>query len=75
MHADDVRRWVAQFEAVAAADRAELRRRGPRPEEAIRLAVSMMAAARTGRVPDPLREQEEATVNAIWVTLHQRLRR
>lgn len=75
MHADDVRRWVAQFEAVAAADRAELRRRGPRPEEAIRLAVSMMAAARTGRATDPLREQEEAAVNAIWVTLHQRLRR
>ena len=75
MHVADVRQWIAQFEAVAEADRAELRRRGPRPEEAIRLALSMIAAARPGHVADPRREQEELAVNALWVTLHRRLRR
>ena len=71
----DARRWIAGFEAAAAADRAELQRRGPRPEEAIRLALSLIAAARTTHATNPLRDAEEAAVNATWVTLHRRLRR
>lgn len=74
MRAADVRQWIAQFEAVAEADRAELRRRGPRPAEAIRLALSMISAAPPGSVGDRRREQEALAINALWVTLHRRLR-
>ena len=75
MRAADVRRWIAQFEAMAEADRAELRRRGPCSAEAIRLALSMIAAGSLGSVSDPRREREDLAVNALWVTLHRRLGR
>jgi hypothetical protein len=48
MRAADVRNWIAQIEAMAEADRAELRRRGPRPAEAIRLGLSTISARSLG---------------------------
>jgi len=79
MDAREVRRWIAGFEAVAQADRDELRRRGPDPAWAISLALSMMAAAdRAGRgvdAADPRREAEDEAVRAIWARLRERARR
>ncbi len=79
MNAGEVRRWIAGFEAIAHADREELRRRGPDPAWAISLALSMMAAAeRAGRglgTPDPKRETEDEAVRAIWARLRERARR
>jgi hypothetical protein len=79
MDAREVRRWIAGFEAIAQADREELRRRGPDPAWAISLVLSMMAAAdRAGRglgAADPGREAEDEAVRAIWARLRERARR
>jgi hypothetical protein len=79
MDAREVRRWMAGFEAIAQADRDELRKRGPDPAWAISLALSMMAAAdRAGRgvgTPDPGREAEDQAVRAIWARLRERAHR
>ncbi len=79
MNAAEVRRWIAGFEAIAHADREELRRRGPDPAWAISLALSMMdaadQAARGLGTADPKREAEDDAVRAIWARLRERARR
>jgi hypothetical protein len=74
-----VRGWIAGFEAIAAADREERRRRGPDPAWSIRVALSMIGAARrAGLAPaaeDPRRAAEDAAVRATWARLRERLAR
>ena len=78
MDAAQVRRWIAGFEAAAEADRQALRRRGADPTWSIRLALSMIDAARhdSGQaLRDPLREAEAERVRSVWARLRQRLLR
>jgi hypothetical protein len=72
-----VRQWMAGFEAIAAADREEWRRRGPEPAWSIRLALSMIEAARRANraAVDPRRAAEEDAVRAVWERVRDRLRR
>src|ERR1700694_4163573 len=70
MDARQVRRWVANFEAAAEADRQALRDRGIARERSIGLSLSMIAAVRRalgGRViADPTREAEAEHVREVW---------
>jgi len=79
MDSRQVRRWIANFEAAAAADRQALRDRGIDRAWSIGLSLSMIAAVRHvlgGRVVyDPLREAEDERVRKIWRRLRDRLRR
>lgn len=78
LDAMQVRRWIAGFEAIAEADRAAMRRRGPDPAWAIALALSMIEAAERagGPIADhPSREAEDAPVREVWGRLRARLRR
>jgi hypothetical protein len=79
MDARQVRRWIANFEAAAEADRQALLGRGIDRERSIALSLSMIAAARRrlgGRVVrDPLRETEAERVREVWGRLRERLRR
>lgn len=73
-----VRRWIAGFAAISAADREERRRRGADPAWSIGLALSMIRAARASRAPAttaPRREKQEEAVRATWARLRERLRR
>jgi hypothetical protein len=51
---------------------------GPQPEKKIRLALSLIEAARAaagGRYPvDPRRAESDATVRRVWNTLRERSR-
>ena len=75
----EARRWVAQFEAAASADRREKRRQGPRPEQSIALALSLLNAARVaagGRpLVDPTRDERDNAVRATWIRLRSRMQR
>ena len=79
MDPTQVRRWIANFEAAAAADHEAHRDRGIDRERSISLSLSMIAAARRalgGRVvDDPLREAEDDRVREVWRRLRNRLRR
>ena len=79
MDSKQVRRWIANFEAAAEADRQALRGRGIDREGSIALSLAMIAAARRtlgGRVVhDPLREAEDERVREVWRRLRDRLRR
>jgi hypothetical protein len=79
MRASDVRRWIAGFEAAAAADREMLRRDGPDGGWSIRLGLALIAAARrAGWQPgdtDPARERGAEAVRQTWGVLRRRLRR
>ena len=79
MDPTQVRRWIANFEAAAEADRQALRDRGIDRARSIGLSLSMIAAARRalgGRVvDDPLREAEDDRVREVWRRLRDRLRR
>ena len=72
-----VRRWIAGFEAVAAADREALRKRGADPAWAIAVAVSLFEAAAAGgsAQADPSREAADQAVRTTWARLRARLRR
>ena len=74
-----VRRWIANFEAAAEADRQARRDRGIDRERSIHLSLSMIAASRRplgGRVlEDPLREAEAERVREVWRKLRARLGR
>ncbi|MET0852856.1 MAG: hypothetical protein ABW020_17090 [Candidatus Rokuibacteriota bacterium] len=76
MDRERVRRWIAGFEAVEAADREERRRHGPDPAWSIRIALSMIEAARSapgGAPVDPTRAADDARVRATWARLRARL--
>ena len=77
MDATQVRRWIANLEAAAEADRQALRDRGIDRARSIALSLSMIAAARRalgGRVvDDPLREAEDDRVHEVWRRLRDRL--
>jgi hypothetical protein len=77
MDATQVRRWIANFEAAAEANRQALRDRGVDRARSIGLSLSMIAAARRalgGRVvEDPLREAENERVREVWRLLRARL--
>jgi hypothetical protein len=78
MTADDVRRWIASFEAAAAADRAAQRTRSSRPPDPIHQSLSMINAVHRsgeGRVPDAVRERDAERVRATWARLRERLGR
>ena len=71
-----MRRWIAGFEAVEAADREEQRRHGSDPAWSIRIALSMIEAARQapgGAPADPARAAEDVRVRATWARLRARL--
>lgn len=79
MDATQIRRWIANFEAVAEADRRALRDGGIGRAQSIALSLSMIAEARRalgGRVvDDPWREAEDKGVRDVWQRLRARLRR
>jgi hypothetical protein len=74
-----VKRWIAGFEAVARVDREECQRRGPDPAWSIRIAQSMIEAARQSRSwpvsESPERRAEAAAACEIWNRLRRRLGR
>ena len=77
MDAMQVHRWIAGFEAAAAADRQALRDRGIDRARSIGLSLSMIAAARRALgervVDDPLREAEDERIRDVWRQLRARL--
>jgi hypothetical protein len=79
MRASDVRRWIAGFEAAAAADRQTLRTAGADVSQSVELARGLIAAAwRLGWRPDmsdPARDREAEAVRETWAVLRRRLRR
>lgn len=74
----EVRKWVAGFEAVAAADREAARREGPDGEWASRVSLSMIAAASGSGLdpsrPDPVRERDARSARKIWTHLRRAYR-
>ena len=82
MDATPVRRWIANFEAAAEANRQAIRKRGGAGVDrarSIALSLSMIAAARRAlgglAVPDSLRDAEDERVREVWQRLQARLRR
>jgi hypothetical protein len=79
MDATEVRRWMARFEAIAEADRDALRRLGPDPQTSIRLALSLIEAARdvarSNGAAERLRESDDEQVRVTWKRLRHRLAR
>lgn len=77
MDATSIRRWIARFEAIAEADREEMRRRGPDPGRSIRLGLALIEAARAAAHLDAaaerVREAEDERVRASWAVLRRRL--
>ena len=77
MNREDVRHWIAGFEAIAEADREALRRQGPDPAWAIAVSLSLIEAARasevtaSGEIP-AWREAEDEAVRRVWRTLRRR---
>jgi hypothetical protein len=68
-----VRRWLADFDAAASADRETRRQRGPSPEKAIALSLSLIEAARRAadgqRPVDARRRRRDEVVRATWLRL------
>ena len=77
--AADVRQWVEGFEAAERADIEASRRAGPRSEWSIRLALSLLRAARLAAgdrsLIDARRSQQDEAVRAIWARLRARVPR
>lgn len=72
----EVRRWVAGFDALEAADRRRLAA-GPDPAWAIALSLSVIEAAEH-MLParaDPQREADDAVARATWGRLRRALAR
>ena len=69
----DLRRWIANFEAAEQADRDQKRREGPRPDQSIKLALSLMVvAARLDENPareDPRDRAEDLHGYECWARL------
>lgn len=70
MEPEDLRRWVASRRAAEEREKEELRRIGPRPEEAIRGALGLVDLAgylHGWPLPeDPVTVREDAEVREIW---------
>ena len=79
MNTADVRRWIAGFEAAAAADRDTLRGRAPDPAWSIRVSLELIDAARRAGhrfdASDAAREADAEAVRATWARLRARLGR
>ena len=79
MSASDIRRWIAGFEAAAAADRLMMRGAGPDGSWSIRLALELIATARrAGWQPaatDGARDRNAEAVRDTWAVLRRRLGR
>ena len=79
MQKAEVRRWLAAFDAVAARDREEARRTGPRRERSIRIAASMIDAVRRDpfrrRSLARLRQEDERATREAWRKLRETGRR
>jgi hypothetical protein len=68
-----IRRWIRGQRAAQIAERRIAEHEGPRPRQAIALALSMVDAARIAGVPpDLLRERDVAIVRATWRRLRER---
>lgn len=79
MSASDVRRWIAGFDAAAAADRQMMRGVNPDGAWSIQLALELIAAARRAGwrpgAPDRARDRNADAVRETWAALRQRLGR
>lgn len=71
-----VQRWMANFDAAKEVERDLVTKEGPRPSWSIAAALSLILAAERQRSlfdADPLREQREEAVRAVWAKLRKRL--
>jgi hypothetical protein len=71
-----LRRWLAGFEAAAAADRAELRATEVNPTRSIALSLTMIEAVRNLRRPpgyEAIRQSDDEAVRQVWRRLRERL--
>lgn len=73
--AEQLRRWLAGFEAAAAADREALRAAGANPAWSIATSLAMIETARRlgGPAGDGTRETEAEAVRLAWRRLRERL--
>jgi hypothetical protein len=71
MTQEQVRSWIAGFEAIKQADRERLSRTGPRPKWSVAVSLSLIEAARASAKPlhDPRREAEDERVRQVWARL------
>lgn len=73
---DQVRRWMANFDAAKEVERDLVAQEGLRPAWSVEAALSLILAAERQRgqlEADPLREQREEAVRAVWARLRKRL--
>ena len=67
---------MANFDAAKEVERDLVQKEGPRPAWSVETALSLILATEqtSGRLPaDPLREQQEEAVRAIWARLRKRM--
>jgi hypothetical protein len=71
MTAEQVRSWIAGFEAIKQADQERLRQTGPRPQWSVAVSLSLIEAARASGKPlrDPRREAEDERIRQVWTRL------
>lgn len=76
MTREQLRAWIAGFEAAAEQERAIWRLEGPRPSESIAAALALMDLYGRTSGPSPaidaLRERETESARAIWQRLRSR---
>ena len=71
-----VRRWLENFAAAKEVERDLVQKEGPRPAWSVETALSLIVAAEQQRgrfESDPLRQQQEEAVRAIWARLRKRM--
>lgn len=72
MHADDLRRWVAERRDAAARERRELREAGADPAHAIQSALALIALADRFAAPSAVADEREAAqVRDRWARLRR----
>lgn len=78
VRAQEVRRWIAGFEAAAAADRDAARGTPGEPDRAFGLALALIAEARRALAANPRlearRSREDDAARRVWARLRERLR-
>jgi len=79
MTREQVRAWIAGFEAAAEQERAVWRLEGPRPAESIAAALALMDLYGRHAGPSPandaVRERETESARSTWQRLRSRWRR